>query len=272
MYMGQHFEIHSFSLPTSGIGEFITRISKLEEDLEFLLNAEFDRESNDELESGFGEIFHGILVNRDTRAAQRMEYLKENLQVIKENKPSILSQYQEDFEQGTDDQYHGVRTEIGITSSLIKKGVNLTVRESPDYEIEFEGDTIFGEATSKHITQSKDRDLTYQILRSIRSKCDKDYSNPDTLLFLDVTNINWHMMAHGREFDTPKLRQAITDEMEDGDFGAVLLMSHYGVEGKFGRAYLRVDNDPSDTVLRFLEEYYEKGDFEHDEINQPPAG
>jgi hypothetical protein len=201
-----------------------------------------------------------------------MAFLRNDLEYIKNNSPEILENYRQEFEQASDDQYYGLRTEIGITASLLKKDLDIVVQESPDYEIRHRGGSIAAEATSKHLSDLKDRDLTYQVLRAIRTKCEKDYSSPNTILFVDITNVLWSMMAMDRKFDTDELKQSIRDEMQDDDYGTVLLLGYYGDESSFRRVYVRVDNNPTDDLEEFLAEYYPFEELDPGEISQPPAG
>ncbi len=162
------------------------------------------------------------------------------------------------------DGYFGVRLEINIATSLIRKKVKFIKTESPDFCILEYNKKIYIECTSVHISKniSNKKDLRYKIKTAINNKAKKIYCNNETMLFIDITNIVHHPSVEEIYLDKDVLKQYVREIIVNSKFSSVVLFLYeYNREKKmFESVYVRIDNkDIQKKVLVFLDEFYPLG-------------
>jgi hypothetical protein len=173
-------------------------------------------------------------------------------------------------------QYFGVRMEINIANSLIKKNIKFVNGEAPDYYIP--GFDVFIECTSVHMTKDSTKNAIEKISEAIKKKSQKPYCNNSCILCIDITNVVAFIGTEEAQIvnDKSKLREVIKLHLKENNskFGCILLFRYYMDENSnFMSHYVRIDNEniiPS--LFVFLEENYPFGDVYSGPGWQPFAG
>lgn len=159
----------------------------------------------------------------------------------------------------THNKYFGVRFEINIAASLIRKNVIFTKDESPDFVVHSGDRQIFIECGSAHLSKPKPGDVIYKICSVINKKSRKPYCNPATALFIDITNIFYNSLINEILPEKDEIKEHIRENLCSIPFGAVILFTYiYNKElNRFESVYIRVDNECIDKILlNFLNEFY----------------
>lgn len=157
------------------------------------------------------------------------------------------------------DKYFGVRFEINIAASLIRKNVIFTKDESPDFRVHKGDGQIFVECGSAHLSKPKPGDVKYKICSVINKKSRKPYCNPVTALFIDITNIIYNNLINAILPEKSEIKEHIKETLFSIPFGAVILFTyiHNKELNRFESVYIRIDNECIDkTLLNFLNEFY----------------
>ncbi len=157
-------------------------------------------------------------------------------------------------------EYFGVRFEINIAASLIRKRINFSKTESPDFTIQMGTKDIYIECGSSHLARPKSVDLKYKIGSIIREKATKVYCNSDTALFIDATNIFNNtpkdILLTAAQF---KIRTFIKGTVDSTKFGNVTVFSYIWNKdlNAFQSNYHRIDNEHiSKPLKQFLDQFY----------------
>nr|WP_263326069.1 hypothetical protein [Neobacillus sp. Marseille-Q6967] len=201
--------------------------------------------------------------NRELVQAQlefgRMEFFIVQLKQLEQNDPKMLKAFRELIKKHPEN-YPGYRFEVEVAASLFKKEITFYKQESPDFKIvDDKYGEVFIECGSARLAQNKDVDLTYKICSTINKKAKKKYANSNTALFIDITNIFFHLQQNERLPDTEELRGSILDCLKETTFGNITLFSNIlnNDLDRFERSYLRVDSEAIDgNLVLFLDDHY----------------
>jgi hypothetical protein len=243
----------------------LVRFNTIVTELNKMLRMKFIK-GNKDYQHPIGQTLYRALDNYNNRElvqAQlefgRMEFFIVQLKQLEQNDPKMLKAYRELIKKHPEN-YPGYRFEVEVAASLFKKEITFYKQESPDFKIVDDkyGD-LFIESGSARLAQNKDVDLTYKICSAINKKAKKKYANSNTALFIDITNILFHLQQNERLPDTERLRGSILECLTVTTFGNVTLFSNMlnNDLDRFERSYLRVDSESIDRNLAlFLDEHY----------------
>ena len=224
-------------------------------------------------------VFHNErdYISRNVEIAKLMMLVKD-LQTIEKHDPILLSRFKKLICNTRKDwgTYFGVRLEINIAASLIRKEVNFVKGESPDFIIPKYGVCI--ECTNTHRSKSGSAILIEKIRSAIKQKSKKTYCNSSTLLCIDITNVAATYDESENRLLAQKdgLRRVVRQILEDtsSNYGGILLFQYFmDLEDCFHSGYWRVDNENiSPSLLAFLNEYFPLGEFKTGPGWTPRAG
>lgn len=189
----------------------------------------------------------------------KLQFLVQHLKRLEQARPELLRYYRRKLREArNNDAFFGLRYEVNIASSLIKKGLTFEKTERPDFRLPDHGLSL--ECTSVRIrtARGKEHDLTYKVASVIRGKAKKGYATHSTALFIDITNV-----AHSSSsFDPEAFRAAAVECLPSTSFGAVVLMTYImnlGL-GRLESSYLRVDHpSAAPELIGFLDQYFPRG-------------
>lgn len=158
----------------------------------------------------------------------------------------------------------GVRAELMMLNLLLEDFYHdpdlslddIVKQESPDYLIKTSRGNVFLEVTHSHVQEAKEKSTGYKITRAIRAKSQKPYSNRETALFLDISNLI-HREAESRRSIGGLIPYA-EKTLAKSKFGAVVLM--YGAftkEGKYLPFYFTIiHEEAAQSLVSFLNRHY----------------
>lgn len=158
------------------------------------------------------------------------------------------------------DDYYGIRMELNVASSLVRKKVDFKKGERPDFILSspYAGTGI--ECTSGHFNK-EEGDITLKLISRIKNKSSETYNNRKIALFIDITNILHHGFHYmGMPKTDPSI--AIPKVLLDSTLGAIILFYYWiDVDGKeIHSKYKRLDHHDVDEKLKsFLDMAYPKG-------------
>lgn len=201
----------------------------------------------------------------------KLQFLVRHLKRLEQARPELLRYYRRKLREASNhDAFFGLRYEVNIASSLIKKGLTFEKAERPDFRLPGHGVSL--ECTSVRIRTARGKDdLTYKVASVIRSKTKKGYATLSTALFIDITNV-----AHlSSSFDPEAFRAAAVECLPSTSFGAVVLMTYImNLDlGRLETSYLRVDHpSAAPELIGFLDQYFPRGKHDIQLFNLPFEG
>ena len=205
-------------------------------------------------------------INRNVEIA-KLNMLVRDLQTIEKHDRTLLSRFKRIIRNTRNhwETYFGVRIEIYIASSLIRREVNFVKAESPDFTIPKH--EVFIECAHTHRSNSGSANLIDKIRSAITQKSKKTYCNSSTILCMDITNIAATYEGSENELLSKKdsLRRAVEIILQDvnSNYGSILLFSYFmDLNNYFHSGYWRIDNkNITLSLLGFLNKYYPLGEF-----------
>jgi hypothetical protein len=213
-------------------------------------------------------VFHnrGDYANRNVEIS-KLSMLVKDLQTIGENDQVLLNEFKRKLHDTSKNwgTYFGVRMEINVAASLLRKHVKFVKQESPDFAIPEYG--VFIECGSSHKPDDSSADIGDKIRTTITEKSRKAYCNLATLLCMDITNIAAKCGDGGIEILASKnsvhrmVKQILSDT--NPGYGSILLFLYFmDTNESFHSSYWRTDNDTiTPALLAFLDKHYPYGDF-----------
>jgi len=228
--------------------DFMLRYGAIVTKLSELLGKKFVRE--EDFETPIGKALKEVIQYRNSGKYEerdyelaRLEMLVKHLEEIKQYDENVLNSFRRKINRD-DTNYYGFRFEVAITASLIRKEVNFGKSESPDFKIQYVGQEIFIECTSRHLSKPSTGDLKHKIEEAISKKSEKDYCQPNTALFIDITNIYYHSLLRGQLIDGLELKEYVGNLLEASNFGSVVLFTYILNKelNRFELDYLRADS------------------------------
>lgn len=212
----------------------------------------------------------GNWLSRDWEFA-RLRLLVKNLSEIEKERPEILRVFRREIRRAKkDDSFLGIRFEISIAASLIRKRILFTKGEAPDFTLLGPPEETYIECGSGHIRGAYHLSLMDKAKRILAEKSAKPYSHSRTALFLDVTNVvavtrTVEQIPAGRGW----LRETATELSKLGTFGSILLFCYMPNPQlhRYESNYVRADRDDASPFLLFrLDAMFPKG---HHEVATP---
>jgi hypothetical protein len=187
----------------------------------------------------------GDFLARDVQL-NRMALLAKNLAEIGDFSKSLLGHYRKLIKNSRNtDDFFGTRFEINTAATLIRLRLRFEKAESPDFIVLTEFGKAGIECTSARIRKEKhDQSLLYKIESALRDKSKKEYSGPDTALFVDITNLVYRTLHSGAGLHDLLDREALAGVVRQFDFGNLTLFTYLSDRERGGieSAYARIDH------------------------------
>lgn len=200
----------------------------------------------------------GDIALRDYQLA-KIQFLVQDLQTIERYSPDLLSYFRRQLRKNPyKNEYIGIRFEIKVAASLIKKEIDFEKTESPDFSVK-RPDQIFIECGSCNVSSPKQIKIETKVKSTIIQKNKKKYSNKNTVLFIDITNINYNCVNSGSIIDFEKVKESISREILNTNFGSIILFTYIANRdiNRLEHSYIRTDNRIIDEKLAdFLNKFY----------------
>jgi len=205
----------------------------------------------------------------------RLAMLVKHLQHIERYDFRLLQKFREKINR-SDSDYYGVRFEVAVASSLIRKGVQFTHPDPPDFRITYDGSAICIECASRHVSQDKPLDIVLEIKRAINRKSRRRYDIPRCALFVDITNLYYLAHLKGQITQLRAIKGSVKEILEkESDFGSILLFVYImnKAKNRFELNYIRVDNKKiCPTLKEFLDRFYPVDKHEVSDFAIPERG
>ena len=249
-------------MPT--VTDYVRQYIAIDRELSRLL--ELSSQGDDPISTGpVGELLRHFverLDGADERTIEarllRLQLLAEHLLAIERHDRALLDGFKRELRNRPEEgDFYGIRCEIATAAMLIERGINFTKRESPDFELPVDGDTLFIECGSAHLSKPANRDIAYKVGSVVNQKKAKPYCTPKLALFAEVTNIL--AQSHLRRAFDVLIRPFVEREMAGSGLGSVLLfMFVYDHDVRdYAHHYVRIDNGCIDEGLRtFLDRHF----------------
>lgn len=169
-----------------------------------------------------------------------LQYFEKHLREIEVARPDLLQLFRREFRRAKlESQYFGLRFEVYVAASLIRKGVSFSKTESPDFYLD--GFACGIECTTAWVEDGKSKDLSYKVTSAIRKKAESASHRHDCILFIDITNLfHKSFLATANKF----LEETRTT-LVDTNFSAIVPLAHMFNDdlGKLQTVHYREDND-----------------------------
>lgn len=210
----------------------------------------------------------GDYQDRDLQLARLTIFVK-NLKEIEAKKPQLINHFRKEIKKaGSTDNFFGVRFEINIAASLIRKNIDFTKQESPDFAFVFNSESLALECSSVRIRSEKDTsDYNYKISSCINKKESSGYHDNKTALFIDTTNLYYQTLSKDGVPDVNAMRSTARESMSKDSFGNITLFSFFFDIGKkqYQSNYARIDHDLIDKNLKnFMDTFFPFGSHKVD--------
>jgi hypothetical protein len=257
--------------PSQGM-EFYQKFASVMTEIGDLLDMRFTPQSERGMEEFLYKISNDVLMLDKQEKLMRRDYelcklnmFCKHLSEIQEENRELFNRYKQELNEVGYDRYFGIRFELDIAASLIRKGINYSHPDPPDFEVQYEGKELAIECTSAHFSGG-DRTKREKFTQCLTSKSSKDYFNRDTALFIDVTNLDYAAeigITSGsiNEKDEKRWIRECTKNF-DLDIGSVVIFRYIGHGQGIGHQYRRcdIDSNIAKHLQKFLDEHYPIGD------------
>jgi len=265
------------------LGELATKISNVKKMLSEVLG--FDISSSQKADLGFLALYFDELeraikteeIDKIDRAYQELEQICTDLMFAKmflENDDKSFDLIRNGILSDESTTFFGVRAELSMLSFLLQDYYddpnleldNIVKQESPDYIIHTGPVQI--EVTSGHL-RKPGKQAANKITKAIRKKSNKPYSNRETVVVMDITNLAYRQAEAELPFE--KLIEHARKTLNTSKLGGVILMySGFNIDGKYMSYYTTlVHKDASEVLKGFLQKYYSNNPDEKDAYISP---
>jgi len=237
-----------------------------------LLDMRFTPQSEEGMEEFLYKISKGVLeLNKQGELIQRdyelskLNMFRKHLSEVEERDRELFNEYKRELNQVGYDRYFGIRFELDVAASLIRKGVAYSHPDPPDFEIQHGDQELAIECTSAHFSGG-DRTKREKFTQCLTSKSSKDYFNQNTALFIDVTNLDYAaatgVTSGSINEDDEKRWIRECSENFNLDIGSVVTFRYMGDEQGIRHEYRRcdIDGNIAGHLRAFLDEHYPVGD------------
>lgn len=203
-----------------------------------------------------------------------VKFIVEDLSLIKNYDVNLFNYFRKELKRKElpEETYFGLRLEIRTSASLIKKSIEFTKSETPDFII---NNTQLGiECTSAHISlhgNTKPNEVLYKVQEAIKKKNKYQYKTSKIILLLDVSNLLFH---EGNKYcnkilaDKDNTYPVLGKNVNDSKFLSLIYFSYawVPVKGSNGATlhnlYCRIDNKKVDRdTMMFLNVHFPLGDM-----------
>jgi len=222
--------------------------------------------------------FHnaGRYADRDFELLKLELFLK-HLREIETADRDLLHIYKKEIKRaGSKDNFYGIRFEVNIAASLLRKNISFHKQESPDFRINEAEVSIECGSVRVRGGRPKDGYIYKKIGQCIREKEKKGYQTFDTALFIDITNA---LFSEGVLLNAlpnkEEIRRTTLKLFSSNSFGNASLFHYlYDVEkNSLISAYIRCDHPQIHHRLKtFLDSFYPFGDEYIHHFRFPPEG
>lgn len=209
--------------------------------------------------------FHnqGQLVQRDFELV-RLESLVRDLTEIASGPEHTLSKARKILRQGTrGSTIIGQVFEIHTCATLLRKGIPHQWRDSPDFEI-YAGPSAI-ECTSIALANPpRDTTMSYKLEKAIAEKSGKPYCSPNTVLFMDISNVQPRFEEAFGIFELEEFREIIRGFIQSTNFGSMLAFTGIPERQRniYRYFYKRVDNkNTGERLGEFLDQHWPLADI-----------
>ncbi len=179
----------------------------------------------------------------------KLAYFCKHLGEIEGHSMDMLRQFRQGFRRAiTSSQFHGLRFEVYVAASLLRKQIRFEKSEAPDFIIYQPSFCI--ECSSVRIDSPKQSDLSYKVASVIRKKMKSASHRPDVALFIDITNV-----FHNSPLEyINQIRPAAFKAVSESNFCSTILFLHQfnGDIGQYETAYLREDSPRIEPQFKSL--------------------
>ena len=196
-----------------------------------------------------------------------MEYSKMNnlmtyFEIIKQHDLNLFESYKKLIQDAkTDNDFIGIRFEIEITAIFFINNYVFTMPDPPDFLICHNSHEISVECTSIQYHKTKLKDPFKKIGRVIYKKS-KKHCNPNTALFIDITNIFFHHINHPK-WTREKIEKYLSTQLEIRNFGSIVVVFHFMKSNQYQPRAFRKDNlSISQPLKEFLDKLLPKSEFD----------
>lgn len=186
-----------------------------------------------------------------------LKHLKE----IREADSGLFGDFQEELKKEDYDTYYGTRFEIDCAASLIRKGVDFSHPDPPDFVIDAEGEPVI-ECTTSHLSGGS-RTIEEKFKQSLINKSGKPYFTSDAGLFIDITNLIFTSARNQTELTEKKIKRWVEECLHNFnlDIGSILIFTYMvetnGDHPGIGHHYWRVENQGAEgSLVEFLDRNY----------------
>lgn len=210
--------------------------------------------------------FHnaGRYADRDFELLKLELFLKHLLEIEAADR-DLLHIYKKEIKRaGSTDSFYGIRFEVNIAASLLRKNISFHKQESPDFRIDVAKVSIECGSVRMRGGRPKDGYIYKKIGQCLREKEKKGYQTFDTALFIDITNA---LFSEGILLNVlpnkEEIRQATLKLFSSNSFGNATLFHYlYDVQkNTLISAYIRCDHPKIRHRLKnFLDSFYPFGD------------
>lgn len=175
-------------------------------------------------------------------------------------------------------KYFGVRFEIHIARVLGDLHYEIEHPDPPDFVIDYDGPEISIECTSSHF-DSSERSVREKLQAAITTKQGKDYYNPQTALFIDITNLEYELSTRTEEnssYGFDKEVEWVEQQLDafNADIGCVVLFtlhSYKDIESLHYQFRPIFSEKVSGLLRDFIEDFRDQAgtEFDTDDIATP---
>jgi hypothetical protein len=255
--------------------DFILRVGSLATELNRLLGTKFLPENINK--TPLGRSFSALMILHNSQQYElrdfetvKLSMLVEDLKRLEQERPDILKYFKRKIKESRSaDNFYGIRFEIHIASTLLKKQILFEKEDPPDFLIN--NSELAIECSSVRIINSKNTEFVYKVGSCIRKKGKEEYSNLNTALFIDITNIIYKSDI----VDMSAIRKEAKAALCETSFGNVILFAYImnKEQQRFECNYARVDKETiSEELKDFLNSYFPLGSYRVSNYTVPIEG
>jgi len=162
--------------------------------------------------------------------------------------------------------FFGDKFELFIAYTLIQKNIVFTRPEPPDFEIENFKDKLYIECTTSQFdfsTIPTKNEIFTKLKKTIISKLSKPYTNNNTILFVDITNLMFHSLNLKDELTDEQIQNTLVEiTRRQGKkivFGAIAFFRFYVSQNDIDEKtynwnpFILLNNNPSQSIKEFFD-------------------
>lgn len=193
----------------------------------------------------------------------KVQFLCTHLDEVRSHDEKLFKHFRNNMKKNyNNSNYYGIRFEMEIAASLIRKKIEFIKQESPDYQITHNNSLIGIECTSCHLRKDVNtKEVLYKVSSTIEKKNKKSYAQGNNILFIDATNIFYHFEKNRAPNERYPYKKYIQQSFEKSKFGALIIMTtHIAYNNEMiCQSYWSFEKKDSDKIIiDFLNDHYPK--------------